>query len=713
MDFRTSTALALLPNPKGPAYFASLSTGRIICRDQFKIVTNVPQEYLVILKALQERGVFAIEGSGPHVPIDLSKDPETAPAEAPRNVDQEEILFSRVLSTTTTTSNPVSEKRPNVDLNHLDINQSIRIHGKEATMKALDAELQNMIDKEAFVPISVEDAANIDKDSIIPSSVFFKGKELPNGFIEVKGRLVAGGHRQIRELYPSDSSPTVSPATIFILVVYAAENFWMAATMDVKAAYLNASRHGQRALYVRIRGILATRYLEIVRERYGLACIDCLDPKTNSFLALLDKALYGTLEAANLWYQEVTTTMTRLGFKVSEEDPCLFLKHGIKVALYVDDFLVVAKLQEDIEDLHSALVELYSEVKITKGNDLKFLGMNLKFVETSVEIKIDLHDILVNVDGSSTHPTGMNLFHRNEDSPLLDRVEQASFHSMVAKLLYVSKRTRPDILLPVNFLCTRVQSPTVEDQAKLTKVLKYLNGTRDMALKIGMPLEPDGSIVLRAYIDAAYSVHQDMKSHSGAVFTLGSGSLLPCSTKQSCVSKSSTEAELIAYTDYIGEGLSLKNVAQDIIGAPVKLLVLQDNSSVISILKNGRLSGKSKHASKHVKVRVAWIKERQDEGDFATAYCPTELMISDGLTKPKSAAGHLEFRNMLGVGPSSLPPKLSKERAGNAGNPTQTVRTITKAPGSVPRCERETSLVSNDADEDSMNKDSSNQDVKM
>jgi hypothetical protein len=316
------------------------------------------------------------------------------------------------------------------------------------------------------------------------------------------------------------------------------------------------------------------------------------------------------------------------------------------VALYVDDFLAVAMRQEDFDDLHAALVELYSEVKITKENDFKFLGMSLRFIETSVEIKIDLHDILTNVDGVSSHPAGSNLFHRSEDSPLLDRASQASFHSMVAKLLYVSKRTRPDILLPVNFLCTRVQSSTVEDQAKLIKILKYLNGTRDMVLKIGMPLEPDGSIVLKAYIDAAYSVHQDMKSHSGAVFTLGCGSLLPCSTKQSCVSKSPTEAERMAYTDYIGEGLSLKNVVQDITGAPVKLVVLQDDSSVISILKNDRLSGKSKHTSKHVKVLVAWIKERHDESDFATDYCPTELMISDGLTKPKSANSHLEFRNM-------------------------------------------------------------------
>jgi hypothetical protein len=81
---------------------------------------------------------------------------------------------------------PVSEKRPHVDLNHLDINQCIRVHGREATMKALVAELQNMVDKEAFVPISLEEAAIVEKDSIIPTSIFFKGKELPNGIVEVK-----------------------------------------------------------------------------------------------------------------------------------------------------------------------------------------------------------------------------------------------------------------------------------------------------------------------------------------------------------------------------------------------------------------------------------------------------------------------------------------------------------------------------------------------
>ena len=56
------------------------------------------------------------------------------------------------------------------------------------------------------------------------------------------------------------------------------------------------------------------------------------------------------------------------------------------------------------------------------------------------------------------------------------------------------------------------------------------------------------------------------KSHGGMIVTLGQGSLLAVSTKQKCVSESSTEAELIAVTDLIGQAMDLKRVAQEIIG---------------------------------------------------------------------------------------------------------------------------------------------------
>ena len=109
---------------------------------------------------------------------------------------------------------------------------------------------------------------------------------------------------------------------------------------------------------------------------------------------------------------------------------------------------------------------------------------------------------------------------------------------MVAKLLYLAKRTRPDILMPVNFLCTRVQAPTMSDFIKLVRVLRYLYGTSDQALVLSMN-EPVGEeIIMHVYIDASYGVHKDLKSHSGMIITFGEGAILAMSTKQKCISKS-------------------------------------------------------------------------------------------------------------------------------------------------------------------------------
>jgi hypothetical protein len=139
---------------------------------------------------------------------------------------------------------------------------------------------------------------------------------------------------------------------------------------------------------------------------------------------------------------------------------------------------------------------------------------------------------------------------------------------------------------------------------------------------------------------------------------------------------------LIAYTDFIGEALALKNICQDVFGRTVNLRVHQDNQSVLSILASGKLSGKSKHTSKHVRIRVAWIKERMDNGDFTTVYCPTDLMKSDGLTKPKSSSAHEDYREMIGV--IVLPDDFTKERAKNIGTDMQRADELSDNHGSFP-----------------------------
>jgi hypothetical protein len=144
-------------------------------------------------------------------------------------------------------------------------------------------------------------------------------------------------------------------------------------------------------------------------------------------------------------------------------------------------------------------------------------------------------------------PATKGLFEIDKTSPLLTKSESETFHSIVAKLLYVSIRARPDILLAVSFLCTRVAAPTVQDQKKLQRLLEYLHGTLDLTLTLGA----DDLGALRTWVEASYAVHPDMKSHTGGVISIGTGSILCQSTKQKLNTKRSAEAELVGVSNYL------------------------------------------------------------------------------------------------------------------------------------------------------------------
>jgi hypothetical protein len=45
--------------------------------------------------------------------------------------------------------------------------------------------------------------------------------------------------------------------------------------------------------------------------------------------------------------------------------------------------------------------------------------------------------------------------------------KKTHFHTIVAKLLYLSKWACPNIISLVDFLCTRVKEPTIKDKVKL------------------------------------------------------------------------------------------------------------------------------------------------------------------------------------------------------------------------------------------------------
>jgi len=112
------------------------------------------------------------------------------------------------------------------------------------------------------------------------------------------------------------------------------------------------------------------------------------------------------------------------------------------------------------------------------------------------------------ISQSGSTPANKNLFTIEHDSLELSNEKSDKFHSIVAKLLYISKRTRPDIKPTVAFLCTRVSQPTENDWKKLRRALSYLRGTIEDKRIIGA----SNLNSLVAWVDAAFAVCENVRS---------------------------------------------------------------------------------------------------------------------------------------------------------------------------------------------------------
>ena len=167
--------------------------------------------------------------------------------------------------------------------------------------------------------------------------------------------------------------------------------------------------------------------------------------------------------------------------------------------------------------------------------------------------------------------------------------------------LYLSQRGRPDIRTAIAFLCGRLRSPDEDDYKKLTQMMQYLHGTKDLILT----LRASDEGIVRWWVDASYAVHEDMKGHTGATLSLGKGVIYSGSWKQRLVSRSSTESELIGVYDVLPQVLWMKQFLEEQGRLDTTTVVYQDNTSSILLARNSR-SSSTKH-TKHMHIRYFYV----------------------------------------------------------------------------------------------------------
>ena len=528
------------------------------------------------------------------------------------------------------------------------VKKGLKIFGKKGS-DAVVSEMRQLHDMEVLKPKKASMLTEKERKQALPYLLFLTEKRCG----KIKARGCADGRRQrVYKTKEETSSPTVALESVFLTSLIDAKEGRKVATVDVPGAFMQSEM--DEVVHMRIDGEAAKLLLEVDRETYE-PFLAQEKGKPVLYVQLM-KALYGTLQAAYLFWLDLTAELEKLGFVKNDYDLCVANKtingKQCTVVWHVDDLKISHMEQSVIDDIIQKLQDRYGKLKpltVTRGSVHDYLGMTLDFsVKGKVMVKmLDYVKKLVDIapksmSGIAATPANDDLFDRyDDDSPKLGEVEKEAHHTLVAKLLFLAKRSRPDVLTPVSYLTTRVTCPNQADWKKLSRVIQYLRGTQEMFLT----LEAENINVVKWWVDGSFAVHGDMRSHTGGTMSMGKGSVFSTSTKQKLNTRSSTESELVAVDDVMPHILWTKNFLRSQGYKTDPSRVYQDNLSTMLLAKNGRRSAGRR--TRHLDIRYFFVTDRIGAGDVILQHCPTSLMVGDFFTKPLQGSQFKRLRDQI------------------------------------------------------------------
>ncbi len=181
-------------------------------------------------------------------------------------------------------------------------------------------------------------------------------------------------------------------------------------------------------------------------------------------------AVYGLMVAALLYYKKFVKSLTKKGFKLNSYHGCVAIKtvngKQITICFHINDCRISHEFTKVVDKLIDWLRAKYEtifedgsgEMKVNKGKVHKYLGMSLDFShkgQCCVTMNDYLDEILEAFDEAvkkhgeeyitvkkrrcvkTAAPD--NLFVANKNCKKLSLEAVASFHTIVAKTLYVTK----------------------------------------------------------------------------------------------------------------------------------------------------------------------------------------------------------------------------------------------------------------------------------
>uniref|UniRef100_R7W628 Retrovirus-related Pol polyprotein from transposon TNT 1-94 n=1 Tax=Aegilops tauschii TaxID=37682 RepID=R7W628_AEGTA len=351
----------------------------------------------------------------------------------------------------------------------------------------------------------------------------------------------------------------------------------------------------------------------------------------------LRKALYGLRQAPRAWNAKLDESLCALGFERCPSEHAVYRRGSraslLIVGVYVDDLVITGAATTEIISFKQQMTGMF------RMSDLGMLSYNLGIEVSQERDRIVLGQaayakrLLESAGMEDCNPsnTPMEARIKLSKESTAAPVDKTKYRSIIGGLRYLV-HTRPDGSFAVGYLSRFMEKPASDHYAAVKHLLRYVAGTLDhgCAYERG-----DGGLQLTGYSDSDHAGDtDDRKSTRGVIFFLGKSPVSWQSPKQRVVALSSCEAEYMAATAAVCQGIWLSRLLGEMLNkeaARPKILV--DNKSAFSLAKNPLFHDRRKH----IEIRYHFI--RAVHGECEAAGPPLRCCPANPLVRPGGAAG--------------------------------------------------------------------------
>ena len=514
------------------------------------------------------------------------------------------------------------------------MHQAMKQADKGEFIKAMQKEVDDQSRNGNF---SIVERKTIPKDKTILSAVWQMRRKRDIKTREIKkykARLNIDGSKMTKgKDYDDTYAPVATWRTIRLILSLAAAHNWHTRQLDYVLAFPQAPV--ERELYMEIpKGFKIN------------------EGNPEDYLLKIHRNIYGQKQAGRVWNQYLVDKLTNeIGFKQSKIDECLFYKGNVLYALYTDDSILAGPDKGEVDEIIKLMEK--ANLNITdEGNVEDFLGVNIdRRSDGTVKlsqphlIKQILHDLKMDkqpLKMKDTPAASSKILCKHGDSDRFDN----SFHyrSIIGKLNYLEKCTRPDIAYATHQCARFTENPRVEHGQAVRWIARYLKGT----INEGIIMTPIKDEDLRSYVDADFSGNwskdeagdrDSARSRHGYVIMYHGCPLLWKSQLQTEIALSSTESEYIGLSSGLREVIPIMRTLAEMkeygipignVNSNVYCRVFEDNSGALEMAK----VHKYRPRTKHMNVKYHHFRDYVARGEVTLHAIGTDRQPADMLTKP-------------------------------------------------------------------------------